>query len=147
MNQKIFPKVADNNYSGSKIALYTFLVLASVGIVRSCIHLLATDGGAGSIAGMDLNLAGANNIIFSFALWGSSQLLMAIMQLIVYFRYKSLIPLMYILVFLEIIFRMTVGHMKPPTFAHVPPGQISNFIILPLSVVMFFMSVRKWKRE
>jgi len=68
MNQKIFPKVADNNYSGSKIALYTFLVLASVGIVRSCIHLLATDGGAGSIAGMDLNLAGANNIIFSFAL-------------------------------------------------------------------------------
>ena len=49
-------------------------------VVRSCTHIFSSDGGAGSIAGMDLTVAGADGIIFAFALWGSSQLLFAIMQ-------------------------------------------------------------------
>ena len=39
--------------------------------MRSSIRLLAPDGGAGLIAGMDLSVAGAPGIIFAFALWGS----------------------------------------------------------------------------
>ncbi|HXP52936.1 MAG TPA: hypothetical protein VN922_23530, partial [Bacteroidia bacterium] len=118
MLNKIFPKSADNNYTGSKIALYVFLLIALVGAVRSCIHFLAPDGGAGSIAGMDLSVAGADGIIFAFSLWGSAQLLYAIIQLVVFFRYKTLIPFMYILIAFETIMRMVIGHMKPVHFAH-----------------------------
>jgi hypothetical protein len=101
-----------------------------ISAVRSCIHILAPDGGAGSIAGMDLSVAGADGIIFSFALWGSSQLIYALIRLAVTFRYRSLIPAMYVLLMLGTLLRMLVGRIKPVTFSHAPPGAIANYIIL-----------------
>jgi hypothetical protein len=80
MLNKIFPKTADNNYSGSKIALYMFILLLFVSIIRSCIHLLAPDGGAGSIEGIDLANGGAKSIIFAFGLLGLSQVIYAFIQ-------------------------------------------------------------------
>ncbi len=82
-----------------------------VSTVRSGIHLLAPDGGAGSIAGLDLTVAGADGIIFAFALWGSAQLIYAPIQLAVAFRYRSLVPCMYVLLILETLLRMLVGQM------------------------------------
>lgn len=142
----IFPKSADNNYKGSKIASIVFLLIAIIGTVRSCIHFFAPDGGAGSIAGMDLSVAGADGIIFAFSLWGSAQLLYAFIQLVIYFRYKTLIPFMYIIMFLETVFRMLVGHIKPVHFAHTPPGQIGNYIFIPLIIIMFILSIMNKKQ-
>jgi len=145
--QTIFPETADNNYKGSKIAAIVFLLIALIGTLRSCIHFLAPDGGAGSIAGMDLSVAGADGIIFAFSLWGSAQLLYAFIQLLVYFRYKTLIPFMYILIFLETGMRMFIGHIKPVHFAHTPPGAYGNYVMLPLAVLMFVLAVRSRKDE
>lgn len=144
---KIFPKCADNNYKGSKIASIVFLIIALVGTVRSCIHFFAPDGGAGSIAGMDLSVQGAEGIIFAFSLWGSAQLLYAFIQLVIYFRYKTLIPFMYIIMFFETVFRMVVGHIKPVHFAHTPPGQIGNYVLIPLTIIMFILAVRTKKTD
>jgi len=139
----LFPKIADNNYKGSKIALSVFMLLAVVSTVRSLIHFLAPDGGAGSIAGLDLS-KGAENIIFSFGLWGLSQLIYAFIQLLVAFRYRTLIPLFYLLLFFETIGRMTVGRMKHPILLHgTPPGGIANYIILPLAIIMFILSLKE----
>ncbi len=142
---KIFPKTADNNYRGSKLAAYVFVILALMGTVRSCIHLLAPDGGAGTIAGMDLSVAGAPGIIFAFSLWGSSQLLYALIQLLVFFRYRTLISFMYILMILETAMRMYIGHIKPVHFAHTPPGEILNHIMIPLAFVMLILSL--WHKQ
>jgi hypothetical protein len=68
------------------------MLSAILSTVRSCIHLLVPDGGAGSIAGLDLSVEGAPIIIFSFALWGSAQLIYSFIQLAVAFRYCSLVP-------------------------------------------------------
>ena len=141
MFDKIFPPVADNNYKGSKLAAILFLIIAIIGTVRSFIHFLAPDGGAGSIAGMDLSVAGADGIIFAFSLWGSAQLLYAIIQLAVYFRYRTLIPFMYVLIILETLMRMFIGHIKPVHFAHTPPGAYGNYVMLPLAIVMLYLSV------
>lgn len=73
----LLPAQIDNTIRGTKIPFYIFTLYAIVSTVRSCIHLLSSDGGAGTIAGMDLSVAGADGIIFAFALWGSSQLLFA----------------------------------------------------------------------
>jgi len=98
----MFPKQADNNFQGHRIAALVFLLITFVTIARSLIHIFAPDGCAGSIAGIDLSVAGGSNIISMFAFWGLSQLLMGIVYLVVYFRYKSLIPLMYVLILAEI---------------------------------------------
>ena len=76
----IFPSEINNVLLGSQIPLYFFMVITFVSLIRSCIHLFYFDGGAGSIAGINLSY-GQDEIIFAFALWGSSQLLFALMQL------------------------------------------------------------------
>jgi hypothetical protein len=137
----LLPAKIDNVIRGTKIPFYIFALYAIVSTVRSCIHLLSPDGGAGTIAGMDLSVAGADGIIFAFALWGSSQLLFALIQLLTVIRYRSLIPFMWLMLALEVLLRELVGAMKPVTFAHTPPGAIGNQIILPLAVVMVVWSL------
>jgi len=132
----LLPATADNKIRGAKAPVYLFALLAIVSTVRSCIHLLAPDGGAASIAGMDLSVAGADGIVFAFALWGSAQLIYALVQLAVAFRYRSLVPAMYLLLIVETLLRMLVGHMKPVKFLHTPPGAIGNYVILPLAALM-----------
>jgi len=139
--ETLLPAKIDNTICGTKIPFYIFALYAIISTVRSCIHLLSPDGGAGTIAGMDLSVAGADGIIFAFALWGSSQLLFAIMQLLVVFRYKSLVPFMYLMLILEVLLRELVGKMKPVTFAHTPPGAIGNQLILPLAGLMLMLSL------
>jgi hypothetical protein len=137
----ILPAKIDNTIRGTKIPFYIFALYAILSAVRSCIHLLSPDGGAGSIAGMDLAVEGADGIIFAFALWGSSQLLFAIIQLLVVFRYRSLVPFMWLMLILEVLLRQLVGMMKPVAFAHTPPGAIGNQLVLPLAALILTWSV------
>lgn len=96
---------------------------------------------------MVFSAEGAGGIIFAFSLWGSSQLLYAFIQLVVFFRYKTLIPFMYVLIFLETLFRMLVGYMKPVSFAHTPPGAAANYIMIPLVIIMFVLSISEGKKS
>ena len=137
----LLPKQVNNRQRRSQIPLYVFALYTAISTVRSCIHLLAPDSGAGSIAGMDLNMAGASGIVFAFALWGSAQLLLAFVQLLVVVRYRALVPLFYLLLIAEILLRMLVGHMKPVSFAHTPPGAIGNWILLPVALLMLAWSL------
>ena len=137
----ILPKTIDNSIQGTKVPFFVFAMYAILSTVRSCIHIFTADSGAGSIAGMDLTVSGANGIIFAFGLWGSSQLLFAIIQLIVVFRYRALIPLMYLMLVLEILLRQLVGIMKPVTFSHTPPGAIGNHLLLPLAIIMLVLTI------
>jgi len=142
----LLPARADNTVRGMKLPLYVFAAIAILGTVRSCIHLLAPDGGAGSIAGMDLS-AGRDGIVFAFALWGSAQLVYAAIQLVVVFRYRSLVPFMYLMLIVETLLRMLVGRMKPVAFTHTPPGAIGNYVVLPLAVLMLALCFRNVKGE
>jgi len=137
----LLPRSADNTIRGWKLPLYILIVVAVIGAVRSFIHILSPDGGAGSIAGMDLTVSGAGEVVFAFALWGSEQLIYVILQWIVIGRYRSLVPLMWIVQFLETLGRVMVGQIKPVTFAHTPPGAIQNDLYLALAIVMVFVSL------
>jgi len=137
----LFPARADNRLRGSKWPLYLFILVAAIGVVRSCIHILSPDCGAGSIAGMNLAVSGAIEVIFAFALWGAEQLVYALLQWVAILRYRSLIPLMWGVQFLETLGRMLVGHLKPVVFAHTPPGAYQNYFYLALSVLMLALSL------
>jgi hypothetical protein len=139
ISEFLLPPVVDNSTRGMKLPVYLLIVISIISTVRSCVHLLAPDGGAGSIAGMDLSVAGASGIIFAFGLWGSAQLVYAFVQLVVAFRYRSLVPFMYALLLVETLLRMLVGRMKPVTFAHTPPGAFANYVMLPLAALMLVL--------
>ena len=112
MLQTLLPPVVDNSIRGSPIPAYVFALLSLVSFARACIHLFAPDGGAGSIAGMDLSVEGAKAIIFAFALWGSAQLVYAAVQIVVAVRYRSLVPAMYLLLVIEYLLRILLQFEK-----------------------------------
>ncbi len=135
------PPKADNTLRGSQWPFYLLVLVVIVGTVRSCIHIFAPDGGAGSIAGMNLNVTGAGEVIFAFALWGSEQLIYALFQWVVVLRYRSLVPLMWFIQLLEVLGRMLVGRLKPVIFSHTPPGATGNYVILVLSILMLILAI------
>jgi len=143
--ETFLPAKADNTIRGIKLPFYGFILIAVIGTVRSFIHVLSPDGGAGSIAGMDLSGSGASGIIFTFAQWGGTQLIYALIQWLVVLRYRSLVPLMWAVQFLETLLRVVDGHIKPVTFAHTPPGAIQNYIYLPLALLM--LSLALWSAQ
>jgi len=132
----LFPAQADNRILGSKVPFYAFMLIAIIGSIRSCIHMLAHDAGLSSIAGLDLNISGAKDVVFFCSQWGAEQLIYVLIQWIVIIRYKSLIPVMWLIQFLETFLRMFIAHIKPITFMHTPPGAIEDKIYLPLSLGM-----------
>jgi len=62
MNWSSFlPPVAEE-YQGPKASFYFLIFVAIVSTVRSLIHILAPDGGASSIAGIAVDVAGGRDI-------------------------------------------------------------------------------------
>jgi len=149
MLEKVLPKTVDNTYKGNRIALYFFYLLTVVTVVRSLIHTLSADGGAQSIATIPLDSYSAQasqTVILIFALWGLAQLIMGIFYIIVAFRYKSLIPLMYVFIFFEYTMRLILAFMKPIITESTAPGAIGNLILIPLAIVLFLLSIKENKK-
>ena len=143
---KILPAVIDNHYRGLKISQYAFFLISAVTLVRSLIHVFAPDGGAQSIATIPLAnypADAAAAVILMFSLWGLSQLLMGVVYLVVYFKYKSLIPAMYVLMIVEYAMRIVIGQMKPIITSGTAPGSIGNWIMVPVCIVLLVLSLMK----
>jgi len=145
MINRLFPAVLDNNYRGSKIALYFFWVMAGVTVIRSFIHLVAPDGGAQSIATIPLDVFtpnGAAVVVHLFGLWGLSQLIVGLVYLLSLIRYRALIPLLYLLGILEYAVRLILTVVKPIEIEGTAPGGVGNFILIPVLLIMFFLSLK-----
>jgi len=142
---RLFPKVADNTYTGHPIARWVFIFMTVVTLTRSLIHMFAADGGAESIATIPLASFtdnGAAAVILAFALWGLSQLIVGLIYVVVLWRYQSLIPLMYLLMIFEYVMRIVLGELKPIEITGTAPGAVGDYIIVPLASVMLFLALR-----
>ena len=146
MFHKILPPIIDDNYKGNKIALWFFYLITAVTVVRSCIHIFKYDGGAQSIATIPLDTfteGGAAVVILIFAYWGLSQLMFGIIQVIVALKYKSLIPLMYLMLVFEWAGRFVISSFKPIETTGQAPGGIGNMVLPIICLILFFLSIRK----
>ena len=147
---KLLPVVIDNQFRGIKLSQYAFLLITAATIVRSLIHVLAPDGGAQSIATIPLESyspQAAATVILMFSLWGLSQLLMGFVYLGVYLKYKSLIPMMYLLLTVEYAMRIVIGQMKPIVTSGTAPGSIGNWIMVPVCAVLLTLSLIQSRRN
>jgi len=147
---KLLPNPVDNQFRGIKISQYAFLIITAMTIVRSLIHVIAADGGAQSIATIPLDAypaEAAATVILMFSLWGLSQLLMGFVYLGVYLKYKSLIPMMYVLLLIEYAMRIVIGQMKPIVTTGTAPGSVGNWIMVPVCAVLLVLSLIQSKRD
>lgn len=146
--ERLLPANANNDYPGSKVALYAFPLILTVMLGRSLIHFLKDDSGVNSIATIHLfsGTPDPNLVIYMFSsLWGSQQLIMVGIAAIVLWRYRSLIPLIYGLFVIEVLLRFTVGTIHPLTpeyYESRPPGAIGNLPALVVFATLFALSLR-----
>jgi hypothetical protein len=145
MIKYLFPNNIDNDYKGNKAPLYLFFLVTAFTVVRSIIHLVSPDGGAQSIATIPLHAYSkdaSDTIIHMFAEWGLSQLLLGLFYVVVLIKYKSLIPLMYLFLVIEYSSRLLLGFYKPFELEGHAPGGVGNYILVPLFILMFILSLR-----
>ena len=138
--KKIFPNNPSrfNGFRAIRIvtALYMFVVL-----VRSCIHLFASDGGAQSIAGIDITVAGGANIVAIFHQWGAMQLILIVLLFILFFRYPGFTPLILATLAIEPVMRFISGKISPIITEGTPPGEALNWPAFFLIVILLFTSL------
>ena len=150
MLETMFPKQLTNDYEGSLIAKWVFILLTIVTIGRSLIHAFAPDSGAQSIATIPIDSFtqnGAATVVLIFAQWGFSQLLLGFIYIVVLWRYQTLIPFMYLLMIVEYTMRIFLGTLKPIEITGTAPGGVGNLIVVPLALIMLFLSLRSGKRD
>ena len=115
--------------------------------VRSLIHLLWPDGGAHSIATINIAVAGGSDIVALFGQWGASQLLLAALLWALLLRWRGLAPLVLAVFAAEPCLRGLAGHLKPLTTVGTAPGAALNWVVLPMLVLLLWMSLCPAGRE
>jgi len=147
---KLFPSDQDNQYKGSKFVQYGLYPIFAIYIFRSLVHFLAENSGLVGIATIKefpiIEGLNPNNIIYLFAsLWGATQVSLTIILLILFIKYKNLIPLIYLICLLDQCFRLISGYLHPLSedyYMNTPPGVISNIPVLLYLIFMFYLSLR-----
>jgi hypothetical protein len=143
--EKIFPSTANNDYRGHWVALWMFFPITAVTIGRSLVHILRTDGGAQSIATIPLDqypASAAAAVIGIFALWGGSQLLIGALYGVVLWRYRNLLPLMYLLFITEYVCRLLLSVSKPIETLGQAPGATANVVFPILGLALLALALR-----
>lgn len=133
----------DQGYQGARAAFWFLVALNVLVTVRSLVHILTADGGANSIAGLDIDGASGDNLIGVFSTWGLSQLLLAMITWAVVVRYRFLVPLMLMMNLFDWAGRWVLTEWKPLVADDAAPGEIGNYIFTPLCAIALWFALPK----
>ena len=138
--KQLLPREVSRFKGFPAVRVMTALFLLLV-ITRSCIHLFAEDGGAQSIAGIDISVVGGDNIIAIFHQWGAIQLLLGVLLALLFFRYPGFTPLILLTLAMDPVLRAIAGAMMPLTTEGTPPGESLNWIAFFVLSLLFVTSL------
>jgi len=147
--KKILPK-DPSAFTGFQLVRILLAIYMMVIVIRSCIHFFVSDGGANSIAGIDISVEGGDNIVAIFHQWGATQLLLVLLLCVLFFRYPGLTPLIALTLAIEPIFRFISGKILPLTVQGTPPGEslngVSFYVLIALFIASLFEKAPKDKK-
>lgn len=142
MMTALLPPSTNHHYRGARAAAW-FLGLYGIGwIVPGMIHSFLPDGGAGTIAGLDLGHKPAL-IIGLFAWAGATQIAHGMVILAVAIHYRALVPLFLLVSLVErslLSWSAWVGRAQPQ--AHHPPEHYVSLILIPVILLFLLLALR-----
>lgn len=104
MLNALLPRQADNTtYRGSKVALWLFSALVLLRLIMSLNSIFNGRMGASTADGIPLDTFppdAAQTVVSLFSLMALSNLMMAVLCIVVLVRYRALVPLMFTLLLL-----------------------------------------------
>jgi hypothetical protein len=137
---KVFP-TDPAIFEGSQVVRVVLALLLVVMVMRSCVHLFASDGGARRIAGIDTSVEGGNNIIAIFHQWGAIQLILSALLVVLFFRYPGFTPLIVLTMAFDPIMRFVASRKLNVTSTRKPPGAALNAPAFVILVLLFLASL------
>lgn len=137
---KVFP-IDPSIYEGFLFVRIVTALLLFVVVVRSCIHLFASDGGAQRIAGIDTSVEGGKNIIAMFHQWGAIQLILAVLLYVLFFRYPGFTPLIVLTLASDPVMRFVASRVSSVTSTRRPPGAALNAPAFVVAMLLFVASI------
>jgi len=138
---KVFPAELSSFDAPQFVRIVASLILC-VMVVRSCIHLFTADGGAQRIATIDTSVEGGNNIIAIFHQWGATQLVSALLLVVLFFQYPGFTPLILLTMALETLMRFVASRVKAVTTTGTAPGAAFNGLAFVVVMFLFAASIR-----
>jgi hypothetical protein len=130
-----------NVYHGPDLPFWFVIVALALVTVRSLIHLFKSDGGAHSIATLDISVEGGTTIVGLFGQWGAIQLLLAALLWALVLRYRGLLPLVLLVLLGEPLLRALAGRLKPIRTVGTAPGAKYNWRVVPLVLAMLYLAL------
>jgi hypothetical protein len=144
MLDQLLPPRFDNAYRGYKLALWLLglLLLMKAGIGLGCIfngHEAASRGDGVPIDGF--TPGGVQTVLALFAIWGLSQVILALLGTTVLVRYRSMVPFMFTLLLLEHVGRKLILYFLPVPKTGTPPGFFVNLGLFAVEIVGLALSL------
>ena len=150
MLQRIIPNQADNNYRGSPIAFYGMIPFFLLMIFSTYMHFLQPEFAAHQIATIVVfeGQPDPNRIIYMlFSLWGAQQVAFCFVNAVVLYKYRNLIPMMYILwIFIWAVRPLVINPlfgMAPEHTSGVTPGKVAVPYMILYLLIMLVLSLRQ----
>ena len=147
MLDKLLPQPIDNKYSGSKIALWLFGLIVFVHVVQSVMVLVSGPMVAQSADGIPLEnypAAAAQTILAIFTVSAFRRLIISLICAVVLFRYRSAVPLMFVVLGLSYLGGQVIFQFVPIVRVGTPPGVVMNLIMFGFTIVGLALSL--WRR-
>jgi len=138
---KVFP-TDPAIFEGSQVVRVVLALLLVVMVMRSCVHLFASDGGARRIAGIDTSVEGGNNIIAIFHQWGAIQLILSVLLIVLFLRYPGFTPLIVLTMAFDPIMRFVASRKLNVTSTRKPPGAALNAPAFVILMLLFLASIQ-----
>lgn len=147
MIDKLLPQPIDNKYSGSKIALWLLGLIVFVHTLQSVLVLVNGYSIAQSADGIPLETypaAAAQTILAIFMTASLRRLIISLMCALVLFRYRSAVPLMFVVLSLNYLGGQVIFQFVPIVRVGTPPGVVMNLIMFVFTIVGLALSL--WRR-
>ena len=147
MVDKLLPQRIDNAYRGYKVSLWLFGLVVGVRITQSVLVIFNGYSTARDADGISLDAytpAAAQTVVALFAQGALSRLLISLLCILVLVRYRSAIPLMFVLLLLNYLASQLIFQFVPLARTGTPPGPVVNFVLFALTAIGLVLSL--WSR-
>ena len=144
----LLPRTADNDYRGHRLALW---LMGALLLMKFAMSINSTFNGRSVLTtadGVPLDTypaAAAQTIVALFAIYALGQFMLCALSTLVLIRYRSLVPLMFLLFLVEHLGRKAILQVIPIVRTGAPPAGVINLIVLGLIVAGLVVSL--WRRR
>ena len=144
MDIHILPRCIDNNYRGRKLALWFFWVVV---VMRGLQGLSLIFNGHSIVRNADgipletFPIAASQSIVAMFVISGLSRLILSLLGVLAFVRYRSAIALMFTLLALDQLGKELLLHFYPLFRVGNPIGPTVNLILLVLTFIGLVLSL------